>query len=218
MRKFLMAAIPFALAPFAADATVTVSSTAYALTAPAGEGTLIDFDSALPTGFTLTGTGYLIQSGTNTKGAAPAAGPTNATDDATKYLSVFAGSAKLLGTTAYSNVSLFWGSMDSYNALDLLDASGNSIATIVPSAIPAGDDGDQLAKATNRRVDIASTDAFYGLQFRSTAAAFEADNVKFSGATGAVPEPASWAMMLVGFGGLGGAMRRNRARSRTIFA
>ena len=29
-------------------------------------------------------------------------------------------------------------------------------------------------------------------------------------ATGAVPEPATWAMMLVGFGGMGYAMRRNR--------
>jgi len=28
--------------------------------------------------------------------------------------------------------------------------------------------------------------------------------------TGAVPEPATWAMMLLGFGGIGAAMRRRR--------
>jgi hypothetical protein len=37
----------------------------------------------------------------------------------------------------------------------------------------------------------------------------ELDNVSYRG--GAVPEPATWAMMLVGFGGLGAALRRRRA-------
>jgi hypothetical protein len=32
-----------------------------------------------------------------------------------------------------------------------------------------------------------------------------------SGATGGVPEPATWAMMLVGFGGLGAVLRRQRS-------
>lgn len=35
-------------------------------------------------------------------------------------------------------------------------------------------------------------------------------------APGAVPEPASWAMMLLGFGGIGAAMRRSRRRSATL--
>jgi hypothetical protein len=37
----------------------------------------------------------------------------------------------------------------------------------------------------------------------------ELDNVSYRG--GAVPEPATWAIMLVGFGGLGAALRRRRA-------
>lgn len=36
---------------------------------------------------------------------------------------------------------------------------------------------------------------------------FSVDNVRFSGV---VPEPGAWALMLVGFGGLGGAMRHRR--------
>ncbi len=37
--------------------------------------------------------------------------------------------------------------------------------------------------------------------------------------TGAVPEPATWAMMLLGFGGMGVAMRRARRRStKAVFA
>jgi len=39
--------------------------------------------------------------------------------------------------------------------------------------------------------------------------------VTLASATGAVPEPATWAMMLLGFGGIGFAMRRNR-RNATL--
>jgi hypothetical protein len=35
-------------------------------------------------------------------------------------------------------------------------------------------------------------------------------------ATGAVPEPATWAMMLIGFGGIGVAMRRRKHRRRLM--
>lgn len=35
---------------------------------------------------------------------------------------------------------------------------------------------------------------------------------------GAVPEPATWAMMLIGFGGLGGVMRKRRAMATAAFA
>lgn len=37
-------------------------------------------------------------------------------------------------------------------------------------------------------------------------------------ATGAVPEPASWAMMMLGFGAIGGAMRRRRPTVTTTVA
>ena len=38
------------------------------------------------------------------------------------------------------------------------------------------------------------------------------------GEGGAVPEPASWALLILGFGGIGAAMRRKRAVARTAFA
>ena len=220
MRGFYLGAIIAAAAgASAAGATITVSATPYDLQAPDGIGTVVDFDHALPTGFTLTGAGYLIQSGDNNLGAAPAAGPTDATDDRSAYLSIYDGWAKLMGDTAFHSVSFFWGSMDNYNAFDLLDAQGNVFQTILSGGVPAGGNGDQLGSWTNQRVTVTSSDAIYGVQLRSTTPAFEADNFFFSGHAidnqinvGGVPEPASWAMMLVGFGAVGGAIRSQRRK------
>jgi hypothetical protein len=39
-----------------------------------------------------------------------------------------------------------------------------------------------------------------------------------NGALGGVPEPATWAMMLIGFGGLGAMIRRRRATTATATA
>ena len=220
MRAFYLGAmIAAAAGASAADAAVTVSATPYDLQAPSGLGTVVDFDHALPAGFTLTGAGYLIQSGDNSLGAAPAAGPTDASDDHSAYLSVYGGWARLMGDTAFHSVSFFWGSMDGYNSFDLLDAHGNVFQTILSANVPAGVNGDQLGAWTNQRVTITSSDALYGVQLRSTTPAFEADNFFFSGRggdnqlnAGGVPEPASWAMMLVGFGAVGGAIRGQRRK------
>lgn len=39
------------------------------------------------------------------------------------------------------------------------------------------------------------------------------DNLNLGGSTsGGVPEPAAWALMIVGFGGVGGLLRRRRTR------
>lgn len=50
-----------------------------------------------------------------------------------------------------------------------------------------------------------------------TRVAFE-DRVNTAIRAGAVPEPATWAMMVMGFGMLGGAMRYRRRSTRTVYA
>ncbi|RYE66863.1 MAG: PEP-CTERM sorting domain-containing protein [Oxalobacteraceae bacterium] len=39
-----------------------------------------------------------------------------------------------------------------------------------------------------------------------------------AGATGAVPEPSTWAMLILGFGAVGGAMRRRKVHTNVSFA
>jgi hypothetical protein len=196
--------------PAASNASIIVSSTTYGFAPPAGPGALIDFDAPLPAGFTLTGAfgDYAIVNG-DSAGSYAAPAISGVADDTTDYLTVFGGgSATLLGTASFSNVSLYWGSIDVFNFLDLLDSGGNVITTIGYTDIDSAGSGNQISGNTNRRVDIASTTPIYGLKFRSNGNSFETDNVKFFNA---VPEPTTWAMMIVGFGFVGGAMRRRRA-------
>ena len=46
--------------------------------------------------------------------------------------------------------------------------------------------------------------------FRQDPAFFRLDNISVTAVTGAVPEPGTWAMMLMGFAGVGLALRRRR--------
>lgn len=45
---------------------------------------------------------------------------------------------------------------------------------------------------------------------------FYMEDLKFSSVSGAVPEPSTWAMMLLGFGGIGFAMRRRGQQQRKL--
>lgn len=54
--------------------------------------------------------------------------------------------------------------------------------------------------------------------FRNDPNYFGLDNVSVTAVSAAVPEPATWAMMLVGFGAMGVAMRRQRASARPALA
>ena len=58
-----------------------------------------------------------------------------------------------------------------------------------------------------------STDLAFN--FRHDPTSFALDNVSVTAVNGAVPEPATWAMMLIGFGAMGVSMRRRR-RTNTL--
>lgn len=147
-----------------------------------------------------------VAPGTSGISAAPAG-----TTAGEKYFSVpVAGDAVKTATLSlgglYKYVSFYWGSIDDYNTLEVLDSGGGVLATINGLALlPAN--GDQSSQVTNRRINLSSDLVdIASLRLTSTSQAFEIDTV-----AAAVPEPTTWAMMLGGFGLMGFAARRRRS-------
>lgn len=219
MKKLVLAATAALglLAAGSANAAVSVTS-AFGAPDPgpnAGESLVINFDPTLEAGVTLTGNYLLALGSAGGLYADPA-------DDGTNYLSVPkngpSGTAEMdfdafLSGRAVRSFSFYWGSIDSYNTLELLDKNGGVLYTIGGGAIPPAN-GDQSLPATNRRVTFTLTGAdqnLGGLRFTSGQYAFESDTFAFN----VVPEPATWAMMLMGFGAAGAMIR---SRRRTVAA
>lgn len=109
------------------------------------------------------------------------------------------------------NISFLWGSVDAYNTIEFLGAGGVVLATFSGSDIFNPANGNQTDPNLNPlvRFDITGSDvsALTSLRLSSTSNAFETDNFTVN----AVPEPATWAMMLLGFGAIGFGMRRRRS-------
>ena len=68
-------------------------------------------------------------------------------------------------------------------------------------------------------VNLASTQTFDKVVFSGFRGGFETDNhtVGFLSA-GAIPEPATWLMMILGFGGVGSMLRARRRRLAVVGA
>ena len=120
--------------------------------------------------------------------------------DGTTYMSVEGGGVEsATWATPQTSLSLYWGSIDGNSNL-------NSLAVTIDGYTLTGADlitlgalgaGDQTLPADNQWVRIAGLGAFTQVSFSSTSNAFE-----FSLGSG-VPEPSTWAMMGLGFAGLG---------------
>ena len=106
------------------------------------------------------------------------------------------------------SISLLWGSVDAYNTLFVIRRDGSVMSSFTGSAVSSPANGNQTLQSTNPIATLSFTDAdrfdVGGLRFASSQNAFEFDNVSIA----AVPEPATWLMMIAGFGLIGGLMRR----------
>lgn len=174
-----------------------------------GETLLVDFNGDLPAGYGLTGD-FNYATGSSSAAAAPAG-----VDSRYFYVSSAIPNGIATLTTAFdlSSVSFYWGSIDDYNKVEILGAGGSLLLAVNGIDLPPAN-GGQSQPATNRRVFFTAEadEVITGVRFTSTGVAFELDDVAgqaFDGGIGAgVPEPATWGMMLVGFGMIGAAARR----------
>ena len=205
MRATLMAALAATAIATSAGAITSISS----LPGPdgAGQTVLFNFNSGTPAG--LSGN-FSITTGTTAQlAAAPYMDPT-------PYLVVpglgqgTSGTATLNLGTALSNLSFYWGSIDTYNTVSFFsgaNGTGTNLGSFTGAQVPgATADGAQATTANNRRVFFNfNGPTAQSVVFNSTSIAFEVDDV----AT-AVPEPTIWATLIAGFGLVGASMRRRR--------
>lgn len=122
------------------------------------------------------------------------------------------------GSGAPLTVSFYWGSIDRYNTLEVL-GSGGTLLSLTGTQVNDPANGNQFAAATNQRVflSFAGPDEFTGLRLTSNGRAFEIDDIAMSFAGGStVPEPSTWALLMLAGGMLGRAALRRRRIARTI--
>ena len=226
MKNIAMAAAAiagFTALPAQAVTLVATNGSAAVFTQSAN-GAQYDFDRAStgnvgdPAGFQRTG-GRVMTDSVENLAANPFGAPAR-----NSYLYVSTGGTSVIrsiatGITGYREVSFYIGSIDWGNTVDVLDLGGNLLRSFTGQemASPASPSGDQDFPLNNRLLTFTADagELIGGLRFSSTVDSLEADNVRF---TAAVPEPATWAMMLVGFAMVGATARYRRRKSNVAFA
>ena len=196
------------MAPAVMAHATTMTFTGYGVALPPGETLVTDF-STLPA--TFAGTGTLVTGSVSGVYAAPAFSPT--TFDPGQYLAVEAGQSETFTPTApIHDLSIYLGSLDSYNSISVTSSMGTVTYTGADIASMSGavDGGDQTAASSNGRLTIVFSSPVSSVTFGSSSNAFEIASVAMS----AVPEPAVWSMMLIGLGSMGAVLRRRRAPVR----
>jgi hypothetical protein len=192
-----------------ANATVILSVTS-GPTSPSAA-TAIDFESSFAGVGSFTGDFGTFT--TNVSGVAAAPFPTGGS---TTYGSVGSsvapiyGSAELTLVNVASYFGLYWGSVDTYNTIAFYDAAHNllgsktGIDVLSPANGYQGTGGSAYANFT-----FGPGQSVKYVDFTSTSAAFEFDNIAVKG----VPEASTWAMMILGFLGLGFLGYRKSSKS-----
>lgn len=145
-------------------------------------------------------------------------------NDGNKYLAIQSTGANPVGTFSVNlapGVTVFsfvFGSLDSYNSLELFFDSGVSKLFTGQEIIggPAPVTNPSTSGESGRvTFDTQGVNTISSAVFRSTGYnAFEIDAL-----AAAVPEPATWGLMIFGFGVIGGQLRsRRRAKTTVSFA
>ena len=169
-------------------------------------------------GITFSGTALIANNAPGTS-AGISASPAG---DATNYMSILGGNSETLTFAATeTRFGLYWGSIDAYNSISFF--SGNDASPFLTltgntlnAAPPVGSNGDQSSALTNSYLTFTDL-SFNKIVLASAQNSFEFDNLSYGGAehhfsVGSVPEPSTWAMMVLGFVGVGFMTYRRKDR------
>lgn len=201
---FIAFAVVAALSAPASALTITLTNSDLPL--PVGQTMIEDFDNPIASGFTFTqNVNAFVRNGALGLWSGVSAPPPG---DTTYYETVTGGGrATLSSTKGMRQFSFFTGSPDGYNTVRFTGLNGYTQtlngAAIFGNALVAN--GNQ---SVGRRVNYDfGTARVTKVEFLSSGNSFEFDSL----AGAAVPEPATWAMMILGLGGVGAALRRRRS-------
>jgi hypothetical protein len=184
---FSSAALLLVLAAGSANAAPIVSFS----TTAAGGTSIQNFDS-FAVGTTIPTNTLILDSTVSGVGVKPTGSTGN-------YASILGGGSFEVAFAPAKSFSFLLGSLDGYNQVTLSLADGSQ-TVYTGGAITGGASGDGYVTYT-------STDSrITGATFSSTNNSFEIDNL-----TSSVPEPATWALLVLGFGFVGSVMRRRTA-------
>src|SRR5580704_11348854 len=210
--KTIAAALALALTASAAHAAVTFTPYGGGVTTPAGYTVVTKFSGGPPPtdlapGYSFSGTGQFVTGSLVDEWAAPAL--SGSTFDTGQYLAILDGESETLTVApGVTKLSVYVGSLDSYNDLDFtFSGPGVSYTGAQLAAMSTGvDSGNQTAGESNGLFTFTFAQPIDSVTFGSTGNSFEIAAIGAAG-SGGVPEPATWAMLLTGFFGIGGLMR-----------
>lgn len=199
-------ALAAALAAMAASAGAGVTYVPFGTTIPAGESLITDFATSAG----LTGAFHMPTSSQGGVTAAPAY--TGSGFDTAQYLSIEGLQGDTGATLSFAprkEVSVYVGSLDDYNTLTVLFQGSGPISytgTQLAALTGACTGGGQTIGCSNGRFVFDFANKIDGLSFQSGSNAFEVASVSGTG----VPEPAGWALMLLGIAAVGAGLRSER--------
>eukprot|EP01036_Dinobryon_divergens_P051821 gene51821-69357_t len=191
----------------AATPIITLSAPNDPTTLPVGQQLIADFNNAnTPTAVLLPGFSLVLTGSTVGVGEGQSGYSGTLPNDPTHYLTIPANaSASLFSTAGLLNFSFYMGSADTYNSVQFIGDNYNY--TLNGGAFTGGYVGQSWNWGRRINFDFGGARVNQVI-LRSSGNSFELDNL--AGSTGAVPEPATWAMMIIGFGAVGSVLRQRR--------
>ncbi len=207
MLKKILALSAMAIA-LPAQAAIVLNYQPAGSTIPAGFSVIQNFNALAP-GSSIGTNAKVFANSVGGQAARPAFGSTG---NFAAVLGVPDDGSYTINFAPASGLSIQLGSLDTYNRLTL------SFANRAPIVYQGGQiindlifpSGNQVSGETNGRITYTATagELITGATFVSTENSFEFDDIA---TRGAVPEPATWAMFILGFGVIGTSMRRRRS-------
>jgi hypothetical protein len=205
MRKIMFGAALGALG-FATAANASLVSLTFV---PFGGGIAPPIVPEGETAVTLTpGTGQIVTGSLSGDFAAPAY--PGGTPDPHPYLALESGESSTIAFGgSFTGVEIYIGSLDTFNTISFSNGLSFTGSSLAAGSVP---DGNQTAGSSNGLFSFVFSpgEAVTSVTLGSNGNSLEVAGISVS----SIPEPATWAMMLIGFTGLGYAAFRRSAKDQ----